>query len=105
MSLTINVSPRRLKHTAASLNSTGKQIRSITSQMTNTVHNLSGSAWAGKASQQYVSKFDNLQGDIRKIVKMIDTHCDNLTEMADEYSRTEERSMQRASRLRGSAID
>lgn len=85
----IKVSTAKLTITANAFSATGNQIKSITTQMTVTVNTLSGSIWNGDAANAYKKKFNGLQDDINRMVKMIQEHVKDLNNMAREYEQTE----------------
>lgn len=104
MTGTIKVTSTKLTSTANTLNSTGKQIKSITTQMTSMINSLSGSVWSGDASSAYKKKFNELQDDINRMSKMIDEHVTDLTAMAKEYEKAESANVTLANSLSGDVI-
>jgi WXG100 family type VII secretion target len=104
MTGTIKVNTTKLISTANSFNSTGKQIKNITTQMTSTVNSLSGSVWSGDAANAYKKKFQQLQDDINRMINMINEHVTDLNKMADEYKNTDDKSINIANALSGDVI-
>lgn len=101
---TIKVDTAKLRSTAAQFQSTGKQIRSLTNNMTSTVHALSGQIWTGDAATKYKTQFDKLQDDIMRMIKMIDEHVADLQDMAAQYESAEAASESAAAALSGDVI-
>lgn len=99
----IHVTPAKLTSTAGTFETTGNEVRNLTTQMTNTVQQFSGRVWSGEAASSYVSKFNNLQGDINKLVQMITNHSQQLREIAREYETSETQNVSEANSL-GSII-
>ena len=84
MNGTLKVTTSKLTSTASSFQSTGNQVKNLTTQMTTIVKSLSGQIWSGEAASAYIKKFDGMQDDISKIIKMINEHVTDLQEMARE---------------------
>lgn len=89
MTGTLKVEPNKLKSTANSFQSTGQHIQRMTQSMTNVINQLSGCVWSGEAADAYKRKFNQLQDDINRMVKMISEHVTDLNQMAAEYERAE----------------
>lgn len=104
MTGTIKVTTSKLTSTANSFNATGNQIKSITNQMTSMVNSLSGSVWSGDAANAYKKKFQQLQDDINKMIKMVNEHVTDLNEMAREYEKAETTNINTANALAGDVI-
>lgn len=100
----IKVETSKLTRTANQFNATGNNIKSITSNMTSIVNSLSGVIWQGNASMAYKKKFNDLQDDINRIVKMINEHVEDLNQMAREYDAAEARNISVANSLSGDVI-
>ncbi|MDO4555687.1 MAG: WXG100 family type VII secretion target, partial [Lachnospiraceae bacterium] len=94
----------KLTSTANSFNSTGNQIKSLTSQMSSMVNGLSGSIWSGDASTAYKKKFNDLQDDISRMIKMVNEHVTDLNEMAKEYETAEAANIATSNALSGDVI-
>ena len=86
---TLKVEPDKLKSTAASFQATGNQIKSLTDQMTSVVEGLSANVWTGEAAATYIKKFQGLQDDIAKMIRMVNEHVTDLNEMASQYEQAE----------------
>lgn len=104
MTGTLKVEPSRLKSTAANFQSTGAHIQRMTQSMTNIVNQLSGSVWSGDAADAYKRKFNQLQDDINRMIKMINEHVTDLNEMAAEYERVENQNKELANSLKEDVI-
>ncbi len=100
----IKVEPARLRSTAQNFQSTGQNIQRATQNMTNIINQLSGCVWSGEAADAYKRKFNALQDDINKMVRMIREHVTDLNAMAGEYERTENRNRELSSSLREDVI-
>lgn len=104
MTGTIKVSTAKLASTANSFNSTGNQIKNITSQMTSLVNAFSGSVWSGDAANAYKRKFSELQDDINRMISMINEHVTDLNAMAREYEKAESTNISTSQALSGDVI-
>lgn len=104
MTGTLKVEPSRLKSTAANFQTTGLHVQRMTQTMTNIVNQLSGSIWSGEAADAYKRKFNQLQDDINRMVKMINEHVTDLNAMASEYQRIEDVNKNLANSLKGDVI-
>lgn len=104
MTGTFKVDTSKLVSTANSLDTTGNQIKNITTQMTTLVNDLSGAIWTSDAATAYKKKFGELQDDINRMVKMVSEHVTDLNDMAKEYERAEEANVSLANALAGDVI-
>lgn len=104
MTGTIKVTPAKLKSVANAFNSTGNSIKNVTQQMTSIVTALNGSVWSGEAANAYKNKFNQLQDDINKMIKMVNEHVSDLNEMAAEYERAEQQNTAAGNALSGDVI-
>ncbi len=104
MNGTLKVSTAKLTSTASSFNSAGNQVKNLTTQMTSIVKSLSGQVWSGEAANAYTRKFNGLQDDINKMIKMINEHVTDLQEMAREYEAAENTNISAASSLSSDVI-
>ena len=100
----IHVSPEKLTQSAAKFEQTAGEIKSLTSNMTQTVQALSGRVWSGEASTAYKNKFNNLQGDINKLYTMVTNHGTHLKQIAQEYKTKETENVSESSNLSSSVI-
>lgn len=100
----LKVTPAKLKSTASSFQSAGNQIKTLTNQMTTTVKSLSGQTWSGDAATKYVNKFNGLNDDIQKMVKMINEHVQDLNDMANAYEKAEQANVTSAETLSSDVI-
>lgn len=98
------VSTSKLLSTSSSFNATGKQIKSLTSQMMATISQLNGTVWSGDAQQKYTKQFNQLSDDIQKMLKMINEHVNDLQEIAKNYEDAESNNEARASSLQKDVI-
>ena len=103
MNGTLKVTTSKLTSTASSFQSTGNQVKNLTTQMTTIVKSLSGQIWSGEAASAYIKKFDGMQDDISKI-KMINEHVTDLQEMAREYEAAENTNVSAANALSSDVI-
>lgn len=99
----IRVTPRKLENEAKQMEQTNKQISVLTQDMLNQVSNLT-SSWAGDAATAYIGKFKKLQDDMQKMHNMINRYARNMRDMANEYSKTEEKNRQAAEALKNNLI-
>lgn len=104
MNGTLKVTPAKLKSTATSFQSAGNQIKTLTNQMTTTVKSLSGQVWSGDAATKYVNKFNGLNDDIQKMIKMINEHVQDLNDMASAYEKAEQANVTSAETLSSDVI-
>ncbi len=85
---TLKVTPEKLIATASEFSTSGNTVNSLTQQMMSIVQGLS-SAWQGEASSAYIAKFNQLQGDIDQMNRMIQEHVTDLNDMARNYQDAE----------------
>lgn len=104
MNGTLKVTPAKLKSTAASFQNSGKQITTLTNEMTSTVKSLSGQVWSGDAATKYVNKFNGLSDDIQKMIKMVNEHVQDLNDMATAYEKAEQTNITSAETLSSDVI-
>ena len=95
----IKVDTAKLKATAGEFSNTSAQIKNATSNMVQTIGQLTGSVWSGEAASAYLNKFNGLSDEIQKIDRMIQEHVQDLNEMAAEYERKEAEAQSEASGL------
>lgn len=100
----IKVSPERLRSAASTFSQTANSIKNVTSQMTQIVTSFSGRVWSGEASNAYKSKYNGLQDDINRLVKMVNDHSQHLTQIAAEYTRAETENTSQANSLSSDVI-
>lgn len=100
----INVTPEKLKATAASFQQTGRDVKRTTSDMLQLVKGISSSIWSGEASNLFISKFNGLETDINKMCSMIEEEAQHLTIIAQEYLSAEEQNKQVAATLKNNVI-
>lgn len=104
MNGTLKVTPSKLKSTAASFQTAGNQIKTLTGQMTSTVKSLSGQVWSGDAATKYVNKFNGLNDDIQRMIKMVNEHVQDLNDMANAYEKAEQANITSAETLSSDVI-
>ena len=104
MNGTLKVSTSKLTSTANQFQNYGNQVKNITTQMTNTVNQLTGSVWSGDAANAYRKKFNSLQDDINRMVKMINEHVTDLNAMAQQYETVEKANISLGNSLSGDVI-
>ena len=100
----IHVSPEKLTQTASEFEQTAGEIKTLTSNMTDTVSQLSGRVWNGEASVAYRAKFNNLQDDINRLYAMVTIQAAHLKQIALEYKTKEAENAAEAGTLSGSVI-
>jgi WXG100 family type VII secretion target len=86
----IKVDTAKLTSTANAFSSTGTSIKSATTQMTSIINALTGSVWSGNAATAYKNRFNQLQDDINRMIKMVNEHVTDLNAMAAEYESAEQ---------------
>lgn len=101
---TLKVEPAKLKSTANSFNNQGREIQRLTNNMTQTVNQFTGNIWSGEAATAYKRKFDNLQDDINRMIRMINEHVTDLIDMANEYEKSENANKSLANSLKDDII-
>jgi WXG100 family type VII secretion target len=100
MAGTVKVDTQKLRSVAGEFQNTRSQIKSLTSNMMQTVGALTGTVWSGDAASSYTGKFNGLQSEMTKIDQMINEHVDDLNNMATAYEQGENAAQQEASRLK-----
>ncbi len=103
MTGTIKVSPEKLLSTASEFSSHGNTISSLTAEMMNVVSSLS-SVWEGEAATAYMTKFKGLETDIQTMNRMIQEHVNDLEQMSNIYSSTEQANIDDAAALSSGII-
>lgn len=104
MNGTLKVDPNKLKNAATSFSETGRNIQRLTTNMTQTVNQMTGNVWSGDAAQAYRKKFDNLQDDINRMIRMVNEHVNDLKEMAAQYAGAETQNQNLANSLNDNVI-
>lgn len=100
----LKVDSSKLTSTATSFQSSGNQIKNLTTQMTTLVTGLTGEVWSGDAASAYVNKFKGLQDDINRMVAMVNEHVTDLQAMAQEYAKAESANITAANALSSDVI-
>lgn len=100
----LKVDASKLTSTATSFQSSGNQIKNLTTQMTTLVSGLTGEVWSGDAATAYVNKFKQLQDDINRMVAMVNEHVTDLQAMAQEYAKAENANITAANALSSDVI-
>lgn len=100
---TLKVTPEQLDAAAGEFSTKAGDVRNITNNMTQLVIGLS-SAWEGEAATAYTRKFRELDDDIQKLVRMIQEHSADLSEMAKIYREAESANENEAQALAGDVI-
>ena len=99
----IKVDPQKLRSTAEEFNTIGGQVTTLTGNMMTLVDGLRG-IHEGEAATAFNTKFHALQDDMDKVYRMIQEHVRDLNEMAQNFIRAEEVSVQTASDLPADVI-
>lgn len=84
----IKVNPEVLINTAGEFSSEGTQIGGLTTQMMELINGLPNT-WIGEAANAYVTKFNGLQDDIERLLRMVQEHSEDLETMAQTYINAE----------------
>lgn len=84
----LKVTPEQMISTSGEFSNTGSTIQNLTNEMVNKVTSLA-SSWEGEAATAYTTKFTGLQDDIQLMIRMVQEHAKDLTEMATAYQRAE----------------
>ncbi len=100
---TLRVTPEQLESAASEFSSKATTVGNLTTQMTELVTGLS-SAWEGEAATAYTTKFTQLEDDIQKMIRMVQEHSEDLTEMAQVYREAETANTEEAEALAGDVI-
>lgn len=94
----LKVTPEKLSQVAGEFSNSGKNIAAMTAEMMGIVDSLK-SVWQGNAASEYSSKFISLKDDIDKINKIIESHVNDLNQMAMEYQNAEDQSVEESAKL------
>lgn len=89
----IIVTTEQLTSTAEEFSAQGTVISNLTTEMVQKVTALS-SAWEGEAATAYINKFNSLEDDIQKMIRMINEHVQDLNEMANAYRQVEDANLE-----------
>lgn len=100
----LKVDTAKLTSTADSFQGTGNDIKALTDSMMDTVRQLTGEVWSGDAATAYVTKFNNLQDDITRMIGMVNEHVEDLKAMARGYEQAEQANQDLANALRDDVI-
>lgn len=85
----LRVTPAKLKAKSSEFMSDATQVQNISQQMFDLIRQLTGAVWSGNAASAYTGQFNKLEEDTKRMYKMIKEFSDDLSEMADEYSKAE----------------
>lgn len=99
----LKVTPEKLIEASNEFSASGKTVASLTAEMMNIVNGLK-SIWQGSAATEYSGRFNSLQDDIEKINRIIDEHVNDLSQMALEYEKAEEMSVEESTKLLSEVI-
>ena len=103
MEAMLKVTPEKLIETAGEFANTESNIRSLTTEMISIVDGFKP-VWQGEAATGFANKFASLEDDMNRLYAMIRKHSEDLTEMANEYSRAETESENLAAALATEAV-
>ena len=103
MEAMLKVTPEKLIETAGEFANTESNIRSLTTEMISIVDGFKP-VWQGEAATGFANRFASLEDDMNRLYAMIRKHSEDLTEMANEYSRAETESENLASALATEAV-
>jgi WXG100 family type VII secretion target len=99
----ILVTTEQLTSTAEEFSSQGSVISNLTNEMVQKVTALS-SAWEGEAATAYINKFNSLEDDIQKIIRMVSEHVQDLNNMAAAYKQAENTNLEEINGLSSDVI-
>lgn len=100
----LKVTPSQLKSKAGEFKSEANKVRSTTTKMLNEIKAISGSTWAGDASQAFKKQFSKLDKDMTEMYKIITEYSDDLEEIAAKYEATEKANEAAAQALKTDVI-
>ncbi len=103
MEAMLKVTPEKLIETAGEFANTESNIRSLTTEMIAIVDGFKP-VWQGEAATGFANRFASLEDDMNRLYAMIRKHSEDLTDMANEYSRAETESENLASALATEAV-
>ena len=85
----LKVTPQELISTASEFSAKASVVSSLTTEMTERASSLN-STWEGEAASTYLAKFNGLQDDIQRMIRMVQEHVSDLQEMAQIYASAEQ---------------
>lgn len=97
------VTPEQLETASGEFAAKGTSVGSLTDRMVQTVESLGG-VWEGEAALAYANRFRKLDEDIRKMVRMIQEHAADLSDMARVYREAETVNQEEIAGLAGDVI-
>lgn len=104
MADTIRVTPKELQNKAQMMENAGKEIKTMTDNMTAKVLELTGRIWSGEAQQAYITRFKSLQEDIARLNELVGNEAKHLYTISAEYSSTEETNVSASGNLSSRVI-
>lgn len=99
----LKVTPEQLESASNEFSAKGTTVGNLTTQMMELVTGLAG-VWEGEAATAFMNKFRELEDDIQKIIRMIQEHATDLTEMAKVYRDAETAGQDEINSLPGDVI-
>lgn len=100
---TVKVSFQELRNASQEFNTIGGQVQTMTGNMADMVKGLDG-VWTGEAAQAFKNKFNELQDDMDRMIRMVQEHSTDLQDMANRYEQAEQANIQDSSSLAGDVI-
>ncbi len=100
----IKITPELLRSTAGELQNIGTQLDNSTRQMLDTVSQLDGEIFSGEAVTQFKARFNQLQGDMARMNKMVGEHVSDLQAMAANMEAATQKAAGIAGELKGDII-
>ena len=100
---TLLVTPEEMERTAGELDGVRGQVESITQQMLDEARNMTA-VWEGEASNAFITKFNTLEDDMRRMGNMVREHVSDLRDMAGIYKNAEAQNEAEAQALPSDAI-
>lgn len=99
----LRVTPEQLETAANEFSEKGTYVGNLTSEMLKLIEGLSR-VWEGEAASAYLTRFRQLDKDIQKMIRMIQEHSKDLSDMAVVYRNAETGNQQMAAGLSGDVI-
>jgi len=101
---TIKVETSKLMSTAREFCDSARTVNQITNDMLNQVYDTCNGVWKGAAASKYLTKFNTLRDDMRRMYRMFEEHSRDLQEMARNYERAEQQNVNSFSHLQENPV-
>ena len=99
----IKVSPEQLLATASEFSTEATALSNLTGEMISLIASYS-SVYTGEAATAFVSKFNQLEDDMTRLVNMVKEYSSDLTEIANVYQQAETANTEAAQALSADVI-